>query len=59
MELNQYKLEVRKDTLMDDEQKAMAIAEANALINTYRGTDIEKDVEKKRKQKKIEWMKKM
>ena len=48
MELNQYKLEVRKDTLMDDEQKAMAIAEANALINTYRGTDIEKDVEKKK-----------
>ena len=48
MTLNQYKLEVRSNTLMDDEQKAIAIAEANAQINAYRGINIEDDVEKKK-----------
>jgi hypothetical protein len=33
---------------MDDEQKAIAIAQADAQINAYRGTNIEEDVEKKK-----------
>lgn len=48
MAINQYKLEVNNNTLMDDKQKAIAIAQADAQINAYRGINIEDDVEKKK-----------
>ena len=48
MAINQYKLEVSNSTLMDDKQKAIAIAQADAQINAYRGINIEDDVEKKK-----------